>query len=33
LDPLGVNPNDNTACVTATGYLCVYAVSEIQKKV
>jgi len=30
---VGVNPNDNTAYVTATGYLCVYAVSGIQKKV
>jgi hypothetical protein len=30
---MGVNPNDKTAYVTATGYLCMYAVSEIQKKV
>jgi len=30
---VGVNPNAITAYVTATGSLCVYAVSEIQKKV
>ena len=30
---MGVNPNANTAYVTANGYLGVYAVLGVQKKV